>query len=357
MAMSEHQNEILYAKGNMETITIFVSKKIKEGVRDVVGVTNSYRVVNDIMNDWIEKRMVTNIVNDKDEVMTRDQNWVVGERIMGGKNKRVEFFIRVQTTARFYELKSSVWDKCVKEEVYLSIKNTKMKHVKRLGILLGVCVPFASKLWYQKEISKIINEDEENLEIKIEKVYQHEYSGKAMVVYATMDKEEEISKKLINVFHDNEMGIKYVSFKWTSSKGIINAIRMNYYNKDDLHFEVLKGINIHDEMEYEYELASVKEILMNVEVNQKKLFVGVEQGTGKNENNVLVIMHRGMTLYGKEWIRQNYGTKCKLSGNREHESSVMLNREDVPQKVKDVEKFLSDELQSRKKKSSRMRGM
>lgn len=85
-------------------------------------------------------------------------------------------------------------------------------------------------------------------------------------------------------------------------------------------------------MEYEYELASVKEILVNVEVNQKKLFVGIEQGTGENEENVLVIMHRGMMSHGKEWTCQNYGTKCKLSGDREHESSVMLNREDVCRK-------------------------
>ena len=45
--------KILQAKGNMETITIFVSKKFKEGECDVAGVANSHRVINDMINDWI----------------------------------------------------------------------------------------------------------------------------------------------------------------------------------------------------------------------------------------------------------------------------------------------------------------
>ena len=85
-------------------------------------------------------------------------------------------------------------------------------------MLLGACVLFASKSWSQKEISKIVKEDEKNLEIKIETVCQHENSGNAMVVRATIDKEEDISKKLINIFNDNELGTKCVSFKWISSK-------------------------------------------------------------------------------------------------------------------------------------------
>ena len=58
-------------------------------------------------------------------------------------------------------------------------------------------------------------------------MHQHEYSGRAMVAYTTMDKEEEISEKLLNVFNENELGIKCVSFQWTSSTRIINVMRMH----------------------------------------------------------------------------------------------------------------------------------
>ena len=98
-------------------------------------------------------------------------------------------------------------------------------------------------------------------------MHQHEYSGKSMVVFAAMEKEEEISKKLINVFNENELGMKHVSFKCKSSAGTTNALRMNRHIKDDLCFEVLKGINARDKMDHECELASTKEILANVEVN------------------------------------------------------------------------------------------
>ena len=51
-------------------------------------------------------------------------------------------------------------------------------------------------------------------------------------------------------------------------------------------------------MEHE-KLASAEEMLGNEEVNKKKLFSGIEQGTGKNEDNVLVVMRRGMMSCGK----------------------------------------------------------
>ena len=77
------------------------------------------------MNAWMKKRMVQNIINEKKEVMNRNQNWVVGEKIIGLKKKRIEFFIRAQTISRFYELKSSVWDKFLKEELCISAKTQK----------------------------------------------------------------------------------------------------------------------------------------------------------------------------------------------------------------------------------------
>ena len=60
-------------------------------------------------------------------------------------------------------------------------------------------------------------------------------------------------------------------------------------------------------------------------------------------------MHRVMMTYVREWIRQNYSTTCLLIGDKEHEISVILNREEIPQKVKDIDNYLSDELISRDK--------
>ena len=47
------------------------------------------------------------------------------------------------------------------------------------------------------------HEEKKNLEIKTETVQQHDHKGKSMVLHAKMDREKEISRKLINVFKDN----------------------------------------------------------------------------------------------------------------------------------------------------------
>ena len=67
-------------------------------------------------------------------------------------------------------------------------------------------------------------------------MHQHDNKVKAMIVHATLDREEEIIKHLINFFKDNKLGLKSVSFRWTTSSRIANAIRINYCNKDELRF-------------------------------------------------------------------------------------------------------------------------
>ena len=44
------------------------------------------------MNDWLETRIVQNVANENNEIMNRNQNWVVGERTIGVRKKRIYFF-------------------------------------------------------------------------------------------------------------------------------------------------------------------------------------------------------------------------------------------------------------------------
>ena len=72
----------------METATILVSKKFKEGESDVAGVNNSFRVINDVMQKgWYKMQLMK-----RTRIVDRNQNWVVGERIIGLKNERVDFY-------------------------------------------------------------------------------------------------------------------------------------------------------------------------------------------------------------------------------------------------------------------------
>ena len=59
----------------------------------------------------------------------------------------------------------------MEEGLHVNVKNTKMKHVKRVGMLVGVYVTFSSKEWCQQDIVSTMKEDENNLEIRIENVH------------------------------------------------------------------------------------------------------------------------------------------------------------------------------------------
>ena len=124
---------------------MLLSLKVKEGESEDEGVNITHRVTNEVMNDWMESNVVQDIVNEKNKLMNPNQNWVACERKIGVKKKRVEFFIRVKTRVRFYKLKSSAWDECVEERSHASVKNSKMKHAKKVGMLVGVCISFAPK--------------------------------------------------------------------------------------------------------------------------------------------------------------------------------------------------------------------
>ena len=71
---------------------MLMPKRVKEGESEVVGVKSIRRLTNEVMNAWVESKMVEDIENEKDEAMDQNQNWAVGERIIGGKKKKSGIF-------------------------------------------------------------------------------------------------------------------------------------------------------------------------------------------------------------------------------------------------------------------------
>ena len=80
----------------------------------------------------------------------------------------------------------------------------------------------------------------------------------------------------------------------------MNAIMINYHNELDLRFEVLKGVKIDNTVEHSNDISSAKEMLMNVKINDRSLFVGIKPGMDKNANNTLAVMHESMLMEGKD---------------------------------------------------------
>ena len=77
---------------------------------------------------------------------------------------------------------------------------------------------------------------------------------------------------------------------------------------------------------------------------------------GENANNVLVATRKSAVSQGKDWIRNDYGNAFLRIEEIEHEISVMSNEQQAPDKVKDIEACLSEDISNRKKKVKKIHG-
>ena len=96
-------------------------------------------------------------------------------------------------------------------------------------------------------------------------------STKECIVNCAKDMNDESEKIVIDLLEsvkDNNLGLRCVSFKFSTREGIVNAIRINFQREKQLRFEVLKGVKVEDEVEHEGEKGSIKQVLYQVELNQ-----------------------------------------------------------------------------------------
>jgi len=76
-----------------------------------------------------------------------------------------------------------------------------------------------------------------------------------------------------------------------------------------------------DEAVYHEKNQTVAEVIMAVKINGIPLFVGIKQGSGRNQNNTYVYFKPSMTAEAKAWIIKNYGTTFKIKGNNDSNNS------------------------------------
>ena len=86
-----------------------------------------------------------------------------------------------------------------------------------------------------------------------------------------------------------------MSLNCSTKEGINNAIRINFRRENQFLFEVFKRVNDENEVKCKWEKEMIKHMLHKVEVNQRRIFIGIENGAGKNENNVPLEMNGDRT--------------------------------------------------------------
>ena len=64
--------------------------------------------------------------------------------------------------------------------------------------------------------------------------------------------------ELVEIFKDNELVLRHVSFKLWSVYGVIKGIRMIRHRENQLWFEVLKVVRSEDEVEHKGDKGALK---------------------------------------------------------------------------------------------------
>ena len=81
-----------------------------------------------------------------------------------------------------------------------------------------------------------------------------------------------------------------MSFKDTSTNDKLGILHLNELNNISVRFETLNNVQTDELAIINKEQAELQDILLQIKVNDMPLFIGVEQGSGKNQENVLLII-------------------------------------------------------------------
>ena len=300
--------------------------------------------VKKVLKSWLEDNSIVSMMDKNNKKIRIRDEWADNARLIGRENKgrkKVELFIRVKTDLPFNRLKERVWELCQKEELWVFQKFTEMEHVKRIGILAWVCGEHASLASYQQRMTFLGRLADRKIELKKELVFQNNNSKKCVVVYAVENDNDEIDSTLLKSFRENNLGIRHVSFRKIDSNGILAAMRLNYYPEKTLKFVVLKEVCVDDKASYDGKIGTLKQVTKQVKVNSKKIIVGVEIGTGKHENNALVVTKRSELGLCEDWISQRYGKDFRCDEDRPHKSSIAMNTDEDNKHLEEIREFMS----------------
>ena len=106
--------------------------------------------------------------------------------------------------------------------------------------------------------------------------------------------------------------IKYISFANSTRNKRIGALQLNKCINIKLKYECLENVNALELAKYNGVEQIVSEVIMSIKSKGIPLFYSIEQGTGRNSNNVYIYFKGTMAVEGKDWIRKNYGTKFTI---------------------------------------------
>jgi len=313
-------------------------------------VSTSVKHVGNLLEAWDKSGVIEGVITQdksfkKKGFVNEIQEWMIPPKIVKNKNSvTAEIIMSIKTKETAYSLFTNEKDYCRKHNIYVSAKNTIMEFTNKIGFLIQTYVKIASPKYYIDDLSKKINVTEKIIDVRKAYTYDKGERSKVLVVYATENEASSINNKLSNAKYDR---YKYISYKGSSSDVRLVAMQANDMKQLPARYEIMYNASLTERLNVDKIQVTLEAYLMSLKEGKHNYFIAAEQGAGKYQNHVTVIINPKRIVKAKQWLMNVYHT-LDFVAEKDRSSSVNDEKYKVNTKYKEeLIEFLRPTLESK----------
>ena len=301
-----------------------------------------------VLKEWKEAKLIDGVYV-KGEYYLEDSiqdhcSWTSTPRIIKAKTKdTVECIFQVKSNATAFQLYKNQQKLCDEKFIKVSMKKTDMEHVQRIGFITSPYVQLASPDVYVQEINSTAMIDRGIIEIKKHITYEKGMASKVLMIYALVSEAKEIDER---IYSTRFKRFKYMSYKLSDPSQRIGAMHRNEMVNIKSRYETLYDTNIDDEVFQGTERKTLEEIILNIKHGQHNLFMAIEQGVGKQEKDINVVLNPRVKEQARRWLMTEYPLLTFGKGSGGMTSVISAPSPDKEKYDKDLMEFLAPKLTS-----------
>ena len=196
----------------------------------------------------------------------------------------------MKTEASAFNLYCSQKEYCDDKKIKVSTKNTILEYTNKIGYLSDTYVKLASPKYYIDDLKEKLQIDEGLIDIKKEFTYEKGKRSKVLSVYAITSAAKEINEKLCIAKFSR---YKYISYKNTTSDTRLASMHTNEMKNIKARYETIFNTSLKDIVLVEESISyrKLEKHLMMLKHNGEQFFLAAEQGSGKFEDNITIVIN------------------------------------------------------------------
>ena len=312
-----------------------------------VGTSMCY--VTELLKKWIKGGSIQGIIA-KDGSMIKDnledfQAWVIPPKIVQHKEHvKAELITMVKSQKTAHGLYRVEEKHCQSHNIRVTSKNTIMECATKIGFLTGTHVKIASTKYYVEEVKERLQVQENLIDVKKECTHDKGKRSKVLAVHATQESAAQFDKML----DVKSKRFRHMSCKRSTSDSRLAAMHFNEMANRRGRYETLFNASLKEKLIIENEgEVTFESYLMSLKDGDQKLFIATEQGAGKYQNDVTVIINPKANKSAKHWIVNDY-PRLQFVESKERMSTVNEDKyEDTSKCNEELIVFLKPTLESR----------